>query len=383
MKMMDKTGGSPFTGLMASCAFGLEGLLAQELRGLGMQDVTASDARVNFAGGMAEAMRANMHLRTADRVYLVVGQFTALTFDELFEGVRALPWTEVLGRDDAFPVKGKSVKSALFSVSDCQSIAKKAIVENLKAKYRQERFAETGPEMTIDVALLRDTATISLDTSGAGLNRRGYRAKAVEAPLRENLAAGLVMLSGWRYDTPLMDPFCGSGTIAIEAAMMGKNVAPGLLRSFAMEQWRTADKQAWAREREAAKAAVRQQDPDIRASDIDPEAVAIARENAKRAGMGFIRFSVNPVALAKAEGTGGTIVCNPPYGERTGDLKQVHKACRGLGVLYEESDGWWCCALTAFPEFERWFGKRAERKRKLYNGNMRCEFFQYRPKQKA
>ncbi|MDP2891961.1 MAG: class I SAM-dependent RNA methyltransferase [Bacillota bacterium] len=376
---MDKTKDGLFTGLMASCAFGLEGVLAAEIRALSMEGVSVSDARVTFSGAMDEAMKANMYLRTADRIYLILSQFPVESFDMLFEGVHALRWAEILSSDAAFPVRAKSVHSRLFSVPDCQAIAKKAIVESLKRTYHSDWFPETGPVYTIDVALLNDIATISLDTSGVGLNRRGYRARTAEAPLRENLAAGLILLSGWRGDKPFLDPFCGSGTITIEAALIGTNIAPGLLRNFAIEGWAQAEPRIWAEEREKAKEGIRCEKPAIYASDIDGDVIGIAKENAARAGVDFIRFLQAPVALVKTEGKRGTIVCNPPYGERTGDMKQVHRACKGLGELFTASGDWTCCALSAFPDFERWFGKQADRKRKLYNGNMRCDYYQYYP----
>ncbi len=369
---------NPFTNILATCSFGLEGVLADELRTLGMEDVSASDARVTFSGGWNEAAKANMHLRTADRVYLVLGQFPATTFDELFEGVRALPWETILRKDSAFPVRGKAVHSKLFSVSDVQSISKKAVVERLKKAYHVDWLQETGASYTIDIALLKDIATVSIDTSGQGLNRRGYRTQGVEAPLRENLAAGLILLSRWKHDRPLLDPFCGSGTIAIEAAIMATNTASGLLRSFAMESFTQSDPVYWKQLRAEAKSLVLPDKPIIHASDSDPDAISIARQNAKRAGVtDKIQFSVAPVLTVKPVGEGGTIVTNPPYGERMGDLKEVHKACKGLGELYREASGWQCCAISAFPEFERWFGKRADKKRKLYNGNMKCDYYMY------
>jgi putative N6-adenine-specific DNA methylase len=367
-----------FKHVLATCSFGLEGVLAEELRNLGMEDVSPSDARVTFSGGLHEAAKANMHLRTADRVYLVLGEFQAETFDELFEGVRALPWEALLTKDAAFPVRGKAVHSKLFSVSDVQSICKKAVVERLKKAYHLEWLPETGAAYTIDIALLKDVVTVSIDTSGQGLNRRGYRTQGVEAPLRENLAAGLILLTRWKADRPFLDPFCGSGTIAIEAALIGSNTAPGLLRSFAMEGFARADLSYWAALRGEAKSAVSHENLFIYASDNDPEAISIAKTNAKQAGMAdSIQFGVSPVSCAKPTGAGGTIVCNPPYGERMGDLKEVHKACRGLGDLHRNLPGWQAYAISAFPEFERWFGKRADKKRKLYNGNMRCDYYMY------
>lgn len=369
---------SPFTNVLATCSFGLEGVLADELRALGMENVAASDARVNFSGGLLEAARANMQLRTADRVYLVLGEFTAKTFDELFEGIRALPWETILQKDAAFPVRGKAVHSALFSVSDVQSISKKAVVERLKKAYHVDWLQETGAAYTIDIALLKDVVTVSVDTSGQGLNRRGYRMQGMEAPLRENLAAGLILLSRWYPDRPFFDPFCGSGTIAIEAALIGSNTAPGLLRTFAMEGFTQSDPSYWKQLRAEAQSLISQEKLRIHASDSDPDAIGIARQNAKRAGVADkIQFTVSPVSTAKAYGESGTIVTNPPYGERMGDLKEVHKACKGLGDLYREAQGWQCCAISAFAEFERWFGKRADKKRKLYNGNMKCDYYMY------
>ena len=364
--------------MMATSAFGLEALVAGELRHLGLEVDRVEDARVFFSGGMEELMKANLWLRCADRVFLVVGAFEANTFDELFEGVKALPWEDYIPLGSAFPVKGKSAKSTLFSVSDCQAITKKAIVERLKQKYGKEWLPETGARVTVEVGLLRNRATLCLDASGMGLHRRGYRKLTATAPLRETLAAGLVKLSRWRGDTPFWDPTCGSGTIAVEAAMLARNIAPGLNRSFEAEQWPMMPRQVPKLLREEARAARLEVTPFIMATDIDDRVLSMARYHAAQAGVAdCIHFQRMEVSRLQTSRKGGTIVSNPPYGERMLEQKEARQVYKTMGEVFRRLPGWRYDVITSDPGFEQAFGARADKKRKLYNGPMKCTLYQY------
>ena len=362
--------------LMATCRLGLESVVADELRILGAQDVCVRNARVDFRGTADLLARANLWLRTADRVFLVVGRFAAATFDQLFEGTRALPWEDYLTRDAQFPVKGKSAKSALHSVSDCQAIVKKAVVERLRAKYRMDWFPETGRKYIIEVGLLDDVATLALDASGAGLGRRGYRTLNGAAPLAETLAAALVLLARYDGHRPFLDPMCGSGTIAIEAALAAANVAPGLRRSFAAEEWGMLPAGLFDRERDRAQELRIQEEFDIAASDIDPEAIRIARIHAKQAGV-QVRFAVQDLCSLQDKRAGVSLITNPPYGERLLDRRECERLYQALGSLYRQREDWRFYVLTAHPGFERAFGRRADKRRKLYNAGIACQYYQY------
>ena len=355
--------------------FGLEGLCADELRRLGLSDVRAENGRVLCAARPADIPRVNLNLRTGERVLVLLGSFPAGDFDALFEGVRALPWEDFLPRDAAFPVKGHCLNSALHAVPACQSIVKKAVAARLGAKYGLEQLPETGSLYQIQFAIMKDTASLYLDTTGAGLHKRGYRAVGVVAPLRETLAAAMVMLSRYRG----RDPFCGSGTIAIEAALIAKNRAPGLDRSFSAQKWGFVPASAWM---EAADEAMDKEfdgEYDIWGGDIDPKAVAIARSNAEKAGVeDLVRFEVADALSFRRETPYGRIVTNPPYGERIMEKREAEELYRGFGRAFRDlPDGWTLSLLSSHTEFERTFGRNADRKRKLYNGMLKCDLFLY------
>ena len=359
--------------------FGLEGLCADELRRLGLSDVRAENGRVLCTARPADIPRVNLNLRTGERVLVLLGSFPAGDFDALFEGVRALPWEDFLPRDAAFPVKGHCLNSALHAVPACQSIVKKAVAARLGAKYGLEQLPETGSLHQIQFAIMKDTASLYLDTTGAGLHKRGYRAVGVVAPLRETLAAAMVMLSRYRGRDPFCDPFCGSGTIAIEAALIAKNRAPGLDRSFSAQKWGFVPASAWM---EAADEAMDKEfdgEYDIWGGDIDPKAVAIARSNAEKAGVeDLVRFEVADALSFRRETPYGRIVTNPPYGERIMEKREAEELYRGFGRAFRAlPDGWTLSLLSSHTEFERTFGRNADRKRKLYNGMLKCDLFLY------
>lgn len=361
---------------IATAPFGLEGVVAEELRALGMQDVRAGNGGARFIGKDEAAFRANLWLRCADRVQLVVGAFEAKTFDALFEGVKRLPWEDYLPPDARFPVSGNCARSTLMSVSDCQSITKKAIVERLRAKHRRQILPETAETVAVQVALHNDIATLTLDTSGAGLSRRGYRTWNGEAPLRETLAASLVALSPWKPGQPLRDPLCGTGTILIEAAFVAANRAPGLGREFACEAWRWMPKKAMETLRAEAKAAVNlSRIEGITGADVDEKALELAKRHLKQAGLHIPLTREDVRDAAPLEGR-GVILTNPPYGERLSDRKGCDGVARALRRLQGDSD-WAICPFTGYTGFEKAFGRRANKRRRLYNGRLECEFMTF------
>lgn len=362
--------------LIATCKLGLEALVAAELRKLSIEVVRVEDAHVSFSGGYEEMARALLWLRTAERVLLEVGSFKALTFDELFEGTKALPWKNFLARDAFIHVTGKSAKSALFSVSDCQSIVKKAIVENLKAAYKTQVLPETGNRVIVEVGLLRDTATLALDCCGAGLSRRGYRTYNVAAPIAETLGAAIVSLSRYRADMPLIDPMCGSGTLPIEAAMLAQNRAPGLSRDFAAEEWPFFDTKIMETAREEARDAVKDVKLDILGSDVDARSIDLCKKHAQKAGI-HVNWAVKPLKELFAARAGGVIVCNPPYGERLMEKKEAEALYREMRSVFSRLERWSVNAITSHPEFERVYGLRADKRRKLSNGGKVCTLYQY------
>lgn len=365
--------------LIATAAFGLEAVVAREVRDLGYREVTVENGRVTFTADPEAICRANLWIRTADRVLLKMGEFKARSFEELFEQTRALPWTDWITAEAAFPVVGKSIDSVLFSVPDCQAIVKKAIVEKMKTRHRRDWFAETGPRYRVEVALLKDIATLTIDTSGAGLHKRGYRKLGSEAPLRETLAAALILLSRWNPDRVLIDPFCGSGTIPIEAALIGLRMAPGLHREFDAESWPAIPVQLWRRAREEAGDSVLSQlKLKVHGFDIDGGVLSLARYHARRAGLGeAVTFQERPLSDLRSRQKYGYIICNPPYGVRLGEKDGVERLYREMRKVFGVMDTWSCCVLTAHPGFERFFGRRADKKRKLYNGKIQCNLYQY------
>ncbi|WP_147533742.1 THUMP domain-containing class I SAM-dependent RNA methyltransferase [Bacillus marasmi] len=365
--------------LIATSAMGLEAIVAKEVRDLGY-DCNVENGRISFKGDGTAIARSNLWLRTADRIKIKVGEFRATSFDELFEKTKALPWEDFLPENAEFPVSGKSVKSKLFSVSDCQAIVKKAIVARLQNHYKRTTwFEENGPKYKIEVALLKDVATITIDTSGAGLHKRGYRADQGEAPLKETLAAALVLLTNWTADRPFIDPFCGSGTIPIEAALIGQNIAPGFNREFISEDWPIIPTSVWEQARNEAEDLANYDQPlIITGSDIDHRMVKIAEENAFEAGLGdLITFKQMRVQDLTVKQDYGVIVGNPPYGERLGDKPAVEQMYREMGKAFVPLDTWSIYMLTSHPEFESLYGKPATKKRKLFNGFIRTDYYQY------
>lgn len=365
--------------LIATSTFGLEAVVKREVQNLGYTDIMVENGKVIFSCDESAIPRANIWLRTADRVLLKVGEFKALTFEELFEKTKALPWDEWITEDGQFTVTGKSVNSKLFSISDSQAIVKKAVVEKLKQKYNTEWFKETGAKFTIQVSLLKDIATLTIDTSGEGLHKRGYREESVQAPIKETMASALINLSYWNPERTLLDPFCGSGTIPIEAAMIGKNIAPGLQRSFASEEWPIVNKELWKAARVEALKSIRQDIKlNIFASDISEESIEIARENAYKAGVDdCIRFSVRDFKRVNMRSDYGVIICNPPYGERLGEKKQVEEIYKNMGKVFRSLDTWSTYVITSYQDFEKLYGKKADKKRKLFSGNIRVDYYQY------
>ncbi|MFP5504330.1 MAG: class I SAM-dependent RNA methyltransferase [Candidatus Sericytochromatia bacterium] len=365
--------------LIATAAFGLESEVAYELKKLGYEDLHVEGGRVTFRGDALAVARANMWLRVADRVQIRLGEFRASTFDELYDQTKALPWSEILPEDACFPVDGKSVKSTLTSVPAVQKITKKAIVDHMAERYGRAMSPETGATHRVQVALLNDVATLTLDTSGDGLHKRGYRPLVAAAPIKETLAAGLVMLSRWRPGRPFADPMCGSGTIPIEAAMQGLNMAPGKLRHFEAEKWPAIPASVWREARQEAVASERRDlEIDIVGSDIDPENLALARHHAERAGLSrFIRFEERPVSEFRPSGPYGVLLTNPPYGERLEDEPAVERLYREMGQAFLPHETWSFFVITRFDRFEHFFGKKAAKKRKLYNGRLKVDLYQY------
>jgi len=365
--------------LVATSTFGLEAIVARELKQLGYEDITTENGRLYFSGSAEAIPRCNLWLRSSDRVLVCLGQFPATSFEELFEGTRELPWADWLPADACFPVEGKSVKSKLFSVPDCQAIVKKAIVEKMKASYPVTWFPETGPRYTVEIALLNDVATLTIDTSGVGLHKRGYRQLSSPAPLKETLAAALVSLSFWNPERVLIDPFCGSGTIPIEAALIGLNMAPGLKRAFAAEAWPVISKQAWQQARAEALDLIKKDSKlQIRGTDIDGQVLSLARYHAREAGVADqIHWQQMPVAQLSSNHSYGCIICNPPYGQRLEDMATVKSIYQEMGQVFPQLDTWSYYILTAHKEFESWFGRPADRRRKLFNGRLECQYYQY------
>ena len=364
--------------LCVPCLFGLEGLAADELKRLDMTDVRAENGRVLFSGSYADIARANINIRCGERVLLIVGETRAMSFDELFEGVRKMPWENYVPIDGAFPVKGHSLGSKLHSIPDCQKIIKKAVVERLKAKFKQEWLKETGAKYQIQFAIMDDTATLYIDTSGAGLHKRGYRPQSNIAPLRETLAAAIVKLSRYRGRESVCDPFCGSGTIVIEAAMAAMNRAPGLIRTFEAQNWVWLNKKFWAEAVQEAKSREYSGTYDIWGGDIDPKNIEMATENARRAGvLQHVRFETADARDFHRETSGGIIMTNPPYGERVMQKAEAEEIYRAFGARVKTLDSWKIYVLSSHTEFERTFGKTAVKKRKLYNGMIKCDLFMY------
>lgn len=363
----------------ATCLFGLEGLLGEEIENLGYKRIENMDGRITFEGDENAAARCSINLRFAERLYLHVGSFTATTFTELFDGTKELPWEDYIGREDEFPVSGHSIKSKLFSVPDCQKIIKKAASVRLGEKYSLTRLPETGIRYKIEFFLFKDKANLMIDLSGVPLHKRGYRPETVDAPIRETLAAAMVKLARPRENVLLWDPFCGSGTIAIEAAMMMKNIAPGLKRTFSAEKYPIFPAESWSAARAEAEAAIKPTTEfEAYATDINDECVRIAEESARRAGVADMINVFKMDALdIDTLGRRGTIVTNPPYGDRLLTLEEAESLYRAMGQAFASLDKWQIYVITQSENFPKLYGRRADKTRKLYNGMIPCYYYQF------
>ena len=367
--------------LIAPCHFGLEAVLKKEIIDLGYDITESVDGRITFAGDADAVCRANICLRTAERILIKVGSFHAETFEDLYQGVKALPWEEFIPERGKFWVKkASSVKSKLFSPSDIQSIVKKAIVERMKQSYHTDWFKEDAESYPIRVFLMKDEVTVALDTTGDSLHKRGYRKLESKAPIAENLAAALIMLTPWHGDRILIDPFCGSGTIPIEAAMMAANIAPGMNRNFTAESWKhIITPQNWQDVRDEARdEIITDVETDIQGYDLDPEMVEIARINAKKAGVDhMIHFQARDIADLSHRKKYGFIITNPPYGERIGEQKELPALYKTIGQRYKELDAWSMYLITGFEQAEKYLGLKATKNRKIYNGMIKTYFYQF------
>lgn len=380
--------------LLVPCHFGLEAVLKKEIYDLGYEISKVEDGRITFLGDEEAICRANIFLRTAERVMIQAGRFKATTFEELFQGIKAIPWEEYIPEDGKFWVKkASSINSKLFSPSDIQSISKKAMVERMKQKYHKDWFAEDGAPYPVRIFLLKDEVTVAIDTSGESLHKRGYRTMTSKAPLTETLAAALILLTPWRSDRILVDPFCGSGTFPIEAAMIAANIAPGINREFTAERWTNLiDKKLWHEcVQEAEEVMDTSVEVDIQGYDIDGEVIKAARENAKRAGVDhMIHFQQRAVADLRHPKKYGFLISNPPYGERLEEKADLPKLYSEIGNAYQNLDAWSMFLITSYEDTERYIGRKADKNRKIYNGMLKTYFYQFmgpkppkRPKREA
>ncbi len=369
--------------LVATCLFGLEHLLGEEIDALGYERVSTIDGRVTFVGDPEAVALSNIFLKYAERIFIKVGSFHAESFEELFEGTKALRWHEFIGKNDAFPVKGHSIKSQLFSIPDCQAIVKKAVVRSMSEKYGISVFPETGVKYQIEFFILNNEATLMIDTSGVALHKRGYRRESNTAPIRETLACAIAAISRPREDVLLWDPMCGSGTIAIEAARMMKGIAPGVNRSFAAEAFPFVTREIWKNAREEAKDGEHPTDFRVYASDIVESSVALTEKNARNAGVSdVIKAFKCDARRITSDGRRGTIVTNPPYGERMGTERSVEILYKEIGETFRGLAPWQVYVITSHPSFEKFYGKKADKIRKLYNGMLPCYLYQFFKNQK-
>lgn len=369
--------------LIATATFGLEAVVKREIEALGYRIIKTENGKVTYMGDERAIVRSNLWLRTADRVLLKMAEFEAREFEELFQQTKALPWEQLIPIDGRFTVTGTSVKSTLHSVPACQSIVKKAIVEKLREFYSVEIFEETGAEYTVKATLLKDRVTLTVDTSGVGLHKRGYRTSDVTAPIKETLAAAMIQLSFWRDDRLLIDPCCGSGTIPIEAAMIGRNIAPGINRTFASEEWELIPEKLWKEERKAAFEAMDyDKELNIYGFDINMNAVESARVNAEEAGVDdCIIFKKADARKLRPEGKNGIVITNPPYGERIGEKEEIERIYAGFRRFFEENPDWSLFMITTDKDAEeKVMGRKAERRRKLYNGRLETCYYQFHGK---
>ncbi|MCH5210069.1 MAG: class I SAM-dependent RNA methyltransferase [Oscillospiraceae bacterium] len=373
--------------IIITTLFGLESLVKREVQRLGYETTSVEDGRVTFFGDWEAVCRANMWIRTGERVLIKIAEFNAVTFDELFEGTKAVDWQLIIGRNDAFPVKGYSLKSTLASVRDCQAIIKKAAADKLSQAYGISWLPEDGVTYQINFSVFKDKVTLMIDTSGEGLHKRGYRQISNVAPLKETLAAAMVEISHWRFEYPLCDPFCGSGTIPIEAAMIKRNIAPGISRTFACSSFPQISSELQDKVLEEAKSLERDVPLEIYAYDIDTDTVELAKSNAVKAGVGkFVIPKQGDARKLDLSMPYGSVICNPPYGERIGEIKECEQLYREIGKSFKNLDKWSYYIITSNENFEMLFGKHADKKRKLYNGMIKCNLYQFfgeRPPKKA
>jgi putative N6-adenine-specific DNA methylase len=365
--------------LIATTVFGMEAITAYEIKALGYENVVVENGRVLFDADERGLVRANLWLRTAERIFVLIREFKATTFESLFNHIVEYRWEKWLPEDATFPVNAKSINSKLFSLSDIQRIGKKAISKRMTSVYQNEWHDETGPTFDIHINILKDMVTVAIDTSGTGLHKRGYRERANQAPMKETLAAGLVNIARWQPKIPLIDPMCGSGTIAIEAAMIARRIAPGLKRKFSSELWPCIDASLWQEERDKAyKEIITDVDVSICGYDIDPRTVEIAKENAKLAGVDdIVHFEVRPVQKFLTKENYGYIICNPPYGDRLEDKVSIDKLYREMGAVFSDYPTWSKYIITSYEAFESAYGSKASKNRKLYNGRIKTYFYQY------
>lgn len=365
--------------LFATATFGVESVVAREIKHLGYEETFTDNGKIYFDGDFEALCRANLWLRSAGRVYVLIGEFTATTFNDLFEATYALPWEDWLPKDAEFPVTGGCVKSTLMSVSDCQSIIKKAIVERLKKVYKLNIFPETGPRFRIDFTINKDKVVLALDSTGDGLHKRGYRSLAYTAPLKETLAASMLRISRWAPGKNLIDPFCGSGTIPIEAALMAINKAPGLDREFDFIKWPITPKEVWHQALNEARNLIKPAGEIlIQGYDINPEAISMAQYHARKAGVSdIVHFQVRDMKEISSKVKYGFIITNPPYGQRLGEKKENSLLYRQMGESFKGLPTWSFYIINGDPEFEKAFGRKADKNRKLYNGGLLCYYYQY------
>lgn len=365
--------------LIAPCLFGVESIAADEFRRMGFQSVTVENGRVLLEGNLNMLARANINSRFAERILINVGQFTATTFTELFDGVKALPWEDYIGKDNAFPVNGSSISSALHSIPDCQSIIKKAVADRLSSKYGIGWFGETGAECKIRFKIIKDNVTVTIDTSGEGLHKRGYRRNSNNAPLKETLGAAMCDLARIFPDTQIYDPFCGSGTLLIEAALMATKTAPGLRRFFAAERFNFIPDTVWRQERMRAQdLIIKNVDFKAQGYDIDPACVELTLANAKKAGVEkYVKAAVGDICNFKTPDERLLVITNPPYGERLLDVTEAEKLYKIMGERFDRSKGKKYFIISPHDEFEKYFGETADKRRKLYNGMIKCQLFMY------
>lgn len=364
--------------LIATSTFGIESITAKELKALGYENLKIENGKVTFEGDEMDIAICNIHLRTADRVLIKMAEFEAKSFEELFQGTKKVEWSKIIPIDGVMHVVGKSVKSTLHSVPDCQSIVKKAVIKSMSESYGIETFSESGPVYKIEVAILKDIVTLTIDTSGPGLHKRGYRELAGIAPLKETLAASMLLISRWNDEFELIDPFCGSGTILIEAAMIAQNIAPGVNRSFVCETWPLMAGNTFDTVRDGARKSQKHKDIKLIGYDIDAKVIKVAMDNAKKAGVDeYIEFQKRDFMNFSTSKKYGFIVSNPPYGERIGEMEMLNTLYKHMGTMKKKLEYWDFNILTSFELFEKMVGLKSTKNRKLYNGKIKCYYYQY------